>query len=206
MWNPAGEIPQVVFLHISDKTLAVFINGRDPRGPVEHKRPFVRRMPVQFTNAPGCESHVYPCQGFRDGQFPNGHLARPSPFVSPLVRKRERIFERLHQALGIGSGWPLGICIRRVQRRILRARVALASVLFLIPLLLPACSACRENAARRKRRRSYADESPASQYLFLCIILCLYLCAFAHTSYLSDSSWFPSQHSKSDLIFDDSMK
>jgi hypothetical protein len=74
MWNPAGEIPQIVFLHIRNKALAVAINGRDPRCPIEHDCPFVRRMPVQFTNASGCESHVYACQGFRNGQFPNGHL------------------------------------------------------------------------------------------------------------------------------------
>src|SRR5260370_16910481 len=66
MWNSAGEIPQIVFLHISNKAPAVPINGRDPRRPIEHDRPFVRRVPVQFTNAPGCESHVYACQGLRD--------------------------------------------------------------------------------------------------------------------------------------------
>jgi len=202
MGNPAGEIPQVVFLHIGNKALPVLINGRDPRTPVEHHRPFVRRRPVQFTNAPRSESHVHACQFFRDGKFPDGRLVRPSAFLAPLVRKRERIFDRLHQALRIGSGWPLGIRICRFQRSILRARVAFAPVLFGIPRLLPGCPACRQDAGRCKSRRTYADKSPASQYLFLC----LFRCAIAHASHLSESSWFPSQRSKSDLAFDDSTR
>src|SRR5437868_3509677 len=118
MWNPAGEIPQIVFLRIRNKTLAVAINGRDPCRPVEHDRPFVRRVPVQFANASGCESHIYACQGLRDWQLPNGHLPRPSAFVSSLVRKRERIFEGWNQALGIRAGWPRGIWILCVLGRI----------------------------------------------------------------------------------------
>ncbi len=74
MRNPGGEIPQVVFFHVGDKALAVSIDRRDTRRPVEHDRPFARRVPVQFTNAAGRESHVYACHGLRDGQFPNGHL------------------------------------------------------------------------------------------------------------------------------------
>src|SRR2546430_435598 len=31
MWDPAGEIPQIVFLRIGNKTLALAINGRDLR-------------------------------------------------------------------------------------------------------------------------------------------------------------------------------
>jgi len=45
-----------------------------------------------------------PAKVSRKGQFPNGHLA-DHRFVSPLFAK-EKDIERLHQALGIGSGWP----------------------------------------------------------------------------------------------------
>ncbi len=74
MRNPGGEIPQIVFLHVGDKTLAVPINGSDPRRPVEHDRPFARRVPMQLANAPGRESHIDACHGLRDGQFTNGYL------------------------------------------------------------------------------------------------------------------------------------
>ncbi len=75
MRDPAWEIPQVVLFHVSDETLTVFIDRRDPRRAVEHDRPLTCRVPMQFTNPAGREPHVHARHGLRDGQFPNGHLA-----------------------------------------------------------------------------------------------------------------------------------
>src|SRR5947199_6312319 len=175
MWNPTGEIPQIVFLHIGNKALPVPINGRDPCRPVEHDRPFIRRMPVQFTNASGCESHVYPCQGLRDGQFPNGHLARPSAFVSPLVRKRERIFEVLNQAFGIGSGWPRGIPILRVQGLIRGAGIGCAPVspsfVSHLPLLRRRAAYRQAASDRCQGCRADSDKSATRKSVFRAVIL-----------------------------------
>ena len=149
MWNSAGEIPQIVFISIRNETLAVPINGRDPRRTIEDDRPFVRRVPVQFANASGCESHIYPGQLFRDRQFPNGHLPRPSAFVNALVRQRERILERWDQALGVGAGWPHGIRVLAVERRIAWARIATATV----------CGHCRRYPGDSQCRRPNSQES-----------------------------------------------
>ena len=54
---------------------------------------------MQLPDATGSESHVDSGEGFGDGQFPNSHLPRPSAFIAPLVRKRERILEVLDQTL-----------------------------------------------------------------------------------------------------------
>src|SRR6266480_7519940 len=116
--DPAWEKPKIVFLHIGDKTLAVRVNCRNPRRPVKHEGPLAGGVPMQLPDASGCESHVYACQGLGDGQFPNSHLTRPPAFISALVRKRERILEVLDQALGVRGGWPNGIRVLPIKRRI----------------------------------------------------------------------------------------
>src|SRR5260370_15065092 len=63
-------------------------------------------------------------------------------------------------------------------------------------------------SSRRRHTRFKCDWSSdvcSSDLLFLCLLLCLFLCAFVHASYLSESSLFPSKHSKSDLASGDSM-
>src|ERR1700682_3524703 len=107
--DPAREKPEIVFLHIGDKTLSIRVNRRNPRCSVKHDRPLAGRMPMQLPDASGCESHVYTREGLGDGQFANGHLAGPSSFVNTLVRKREWILEVSNQALGVGARWPGGI-------------------------------------------------------------------------------------------------
>src|SRR6266566_9567354 len=125
--DPAWEKPKIVFLHIGDKTLAVRVNRRNPRRPVKHEGPLTGGVPVQLPDASGGEPHVYARQGLGDGQFPNSHLARPSAFISALVRKRERILEVLDQAFRVRGGWPDGIRVLTIKRRIGGAGIAFAS-------------------------------------------------------------------------------
>src|SRR6266404_2204499 len=126
--DPAWEKPKIVFLHIGDKTLAVRVNCRNPRRPVKHEGPLAGGVPMQLPDASGCESHVYACEGLGDGQFPNSHLARPSAFISALVRKRERILEVLDKAFGVRGGRPHGIRVLAIECRIGWARITFASV------------------------------------------------------------------------------
>jgi hypothetical protein len=58
MRSPAGEIPQVVLLHVRYKALAILVNRRDPRIPLEHYGPFARPMPVQFADTPPAVSRM----------------------------------------------------------------------------------------------------------------------------------------------------
>src|SRR5258708_7643345 len=148
MWNPAGEIPQIVLLHIGDKTLAARINGCDPGRSVEHDRPLICGMPVQFTNTSGSESHVHAGQRLRDGEFPNRHLTRPSALVCSLVRERKWIFEVLNQALRIRTGWPCGIRILFVQGVIEGTWIGCAPVSWVWVLLCH--GAYRQTASRRQ--------------------------------------------------------
>jgi hypothetical protein len=63
-------------------------------------------------------THFEPLDLLRDGQFPNGHFPRPSPFIDPLVRKREGIFECRNQALRIRAGRPGGTRVLRIKSEI----------------------------------------------------------------------------------------
>src|SRR5260370_12796946 len=128
MRNTAGKKPKIVFLHIGDKTLAVRVNCRNPRRPVKHDGPFAGRVTMQLPDASGGESHVYARQGLGHGQFPDSHLARPSAFVSALVRKGKRILEVLDQALGVRAGWPDRIWVLAIKRPIGWTRITLAPV------------------------------------------------------------------------------
>ena len=175
MRNPAGEIPQIVFLHVGDKTLAVPIDGRDPRRPVKHDGPFAGRVPMQLPNASGRESHVYARQGLGDGQFPNSHLPRPSAFVSPLVRKRERILEVLNQALGIRGGWPGGIRVLCVQTPVCRTRISCAPVTPWVGsrlVFLRHSAAYRQTASRSSQgSRAESKKSATRELIFGAVIL-----------------------------------
>src|SRR2546422_678008 len=62
MWDPAGEIPQIVFLRIGNKTLAVAINGRDPRAPVNST--FDGRVLLRKSTG-HCQTASYRGQGSR---------------------------------------------------------------------------------------------------------------------------------------------
>src|SRR6266496_6056561 len=152
--DPAWEKPKIVFLHIGDKTLAVRVNCRNPRRSVKHDGPLAGGVPMQLADTSGCEPHVYARQGLGDGQFPNSHFARPSAFISALVRKRERILEVLDQALGISGGWPDGIRVLVIKRRIGRAGIAFASVgaYYFLP--------CGKAAYRH---RGFSDETSTSE-------------------------------------------
>src|SRR5947207_873048 len=70
---------------------------------------------MQLAKSTGGESHVHTCQGLGHGELPNGHLARPSPVVNTLVRKREWVLEILHQALGVRPGWPHGVRVLAIE-------------------------------------------------------------------------------------------
>src|SRR6266481_3306223 len=128
MRDTAGEKPKIVFLGISDETLPVGVNRRNPRCPVKHDRPLGGRVPMQLPDAARGQPHVYARHVLRDGQLPNSYLPRPSALVSPLVRKGERILEVLDQALGGGGGWPDGIRVLAIEPRIGWTRIALTSV------------------------------------------------------------------------------
>src|SRR6266478_3705624 len=126
--DSAGEKPKIVFLYIGDKTFSVRVVRRDPRRAVKHDRPFAGRVPMQLPHASGGQPHVYARHVLRDGQFPDGHLPRPTAFVSSLVRKRERILEVLDQALGVRGRWPDGIRILAIKPGIGWTGITLASV------------------------------------------------------------------------------
>src|SRR6202011_35765 len=114
---PAGEEPQVVFLHVGDKTLSLRVNRRDPSRAVKHEGPFGGSVPMQLAYAAGSESHVYTRQGFGHREFPHRNFARPTTFVSPLVRKRERVLEVLDQALRACRSWPTRVRVLGVNPR-----------------------------------------------------------------------------------------
>src|SRR6266481_1264516 len=128
MRDTAGEKPKIVFLGISDETLPVAVNRRNPRRAVKHDRPLGGRVPMQLPDAARGQPHVYARHVLRDGQLPNSHLPRPSALVSPLVRKGERILEVLNQALGVGGRRPNRIRVLAIKPRIGWTGITLASV------------------------------------------------------------------------------
>src|SRR5713226_8406892 len=99
MGNSGRKVPEIALLYVGNKALAVRIDAGDPRGAIQHVRPLRCRMPMQFPDAAGGESHVYAREGLRDCQLAHGHLARPPSLVQPLVCEREGILESLYAAL-----------------------------------------------------------------------------------------------------------
>src|SRR6202043_990647 len=106
--------------------------------------------------------------------FSNGHLPRPSAFVSPLVRKRERIFEGLNQALGIGGGWPRRIRILWVQAIICGTWIARAPVSPRIARLLAILrhsAACRQTASHSGQRSRSDSKKPPPRNVILAAVI-----------------------------------
>src|SRR5260370_25254047 len=128
MRDPAREKPKIVFLYIGNETFSVGVDGRDPRRAVKHDGPLGGGVLMQLPDAAGSQSHVYTGQGFGNGQLPNCHLARPSAFVSPLVRKREWILEVLDQALRVCGRWPNRIRVLGIKPRVGWTRIAPAPI------------------------------------------------------------------------------
>jgi len=108
--NASGEVPEVVFFYIGDKTFSVVVYGGDAGAAVEHESPFGGGVPVQFANATGSEAHVYASQGFGDGEFAQGDLAGPAAAVQALVAEAEKakgVIEFAPQVGDfVGSGEP----------------------------------------------------------------------------------------------------
>src|ERR1700728_411297 len=142
MRNSRGKVPEITFRYVGDETFAVQINRRNPSVSVEHDRPLSSCVPVQFANAAGSQSHIHASNRLGNRKLADRNLARPSTFLHPLVRKRERVLERLHAA-GVRGRRQEGIRILGIQRRITWPGSAGATiVLCWIWFLLLARSAC----------------------------------------------------------------
>ncbi len=141
--NPGGKIPEIAFGYIGDEALAVEINRRDARVSVKHQGPLGSGVPMQFTDASGCQPHIDTRNRFRYGEFANRDLPRPSPVLHPFVREPEGVLKRLHSTCI--SGWRQeGVGILGVNCGIApSAPIALARIRL---LFLSGCVPCRQHS------------------------------------------------------------
>ena len=64
MGKTSRKQPQIALAHVIDKHRAVRIHDRDAGVAVEHDRPLISGVPVQFAKAAGSKPHIHAGQIF----------------------------------------------------------------------------------------------------------------------------------------------
>ena len=104
MRNSAGEIRNVIFVHIIDKRTVCAIHGGYPRGAFNHEPPFCWHVPVQFANSARLKPHVHAGDRCGNRQISNSHLPPPAAFCHAIMGHLERIFKGVHVSR-VGRRW-----------------------------------------------------------------------------------------------------
>ena len=81
MRHAAGEVPQVALLEVVDEVAALVIDPRDADLAGQDVGPLGFFVPVELADGARVESHVDARQLDTGGQFADGGLTSPSPFL-----------------------------------------------------------------------------------------------------------------------------
>ena len=93
------EVPEVARCHVAHKRRSVEVQRGQSAIAVEHQRPFVRLVPVEFADAAGGEPHVHARDLCRDREVVHIHLARPAAVLDAAMHHGERTPEHLRQSV-----------------------------------------------------------------------------------------------------------
>src|SRR5271155_3424873 len=96
--RPGGKVPEIAFLHVTDRRATMSVKDRDAAISVSHDCPLGLLMPMQLPDSASGKPHVHGGYLGRDREVGLRHLPRSAAVLDALWREIERRPELRHAA------------------------------------------------------------------------------------------------------------